>query len=1069
MTRTESDQKTPAPARPQQTPGEKHDVAVRGLQGLSDVLQFLCASAIAALAAYAVWTELPEELDVRTDIVGYPIYSNFNIDRYFWLYYLVAGFVPLITLAVLLVLRRVIPRVEALPRRRRRSPEEEAPLAPASHNEIAAVGVARVLFVGSIFGLETAIALSRESYWVYAIGLPVTVGYALLASLAALGLRRVVEPQTTFWERLSLANAIAVSFSIAALYAVSRSTELTVTSTGRVHEYSWFPLWLAAGMTGAALVWVGRAALRGRVGGELRTLERRLLLVVAGPVALLLFLSQLPGAWGAMDMFHEGELLAGGRLVEGGAFPWRDVIFIHGFLTDAELQSVGFSLFEHSRWGYVAGMLVLVGPVYWISTYYLFAYLFHRNWLFLVGAQLAVILGVVYDGHLRFIGLPIVLVLMGALLSKPTWVRAFAFMALLIAQTIVTPEAALAAFAVLVSILAFEAYYYDRSRPLVANFRRTVMCAGAGALLTAMWAAFLLPFGALDDFVFASFAFASDHQLTGGVPVIWTSDRYRFIAYAPVVLIVVAFWYFVLKILRRGSFRINDWVVGSVALLVALYYQKFLARSDHAAQPYALALPLLAYVLYRLIGAAEDGLAWLARRRKVQLPIRHPITALALIALLLYAPLTIRDVVRDAPGRLDATVAQEAETRSVGYINPEGTYRPLLRNLNRVLGSYLEPEDELFDFTNNPAIFHYLLEREPATRYYHVSMAIRKEAQEDLVEELERSRPKLVVFSSTSYGLPVWDGIPNPVRHYEISQYILDHYTPLTTAEGFVFFARRDAHLPAGGLAAGEPDPSELYFRTYLCDWGTAPNFLTSAPSAESSSRPLLSTPRQLGRMVLINGWAVDREARAPAARVVALLDGRIVAEGAPSRNRSDVAAQLKSRRFTKSGFTLQFTAGAVPRDRLPDVRVYGVSRSGKATELVYGAGTDLGVGQPPSPKVLRLGDARLPVVPGLAEGAVDSYSMAGQVLALDVPQRVRDGYNWLEIETGSPLNENRFSLSDHPAAPERQISFRTLDRGERTVRVQVGSCSQWHGYRSNRLYLSAERPVAIRELRFYR
>ena len=69
-------------------------------------------------------------------------------------------------------------------------------------------------------------------------------------------------------------------------------------------------------------------------------------------------------------------------------------------------------------------------------------------------------------------------------------------------------------------------------------------------------------------------------------------------------------------------------------------------------------------------------------------------------------------------------------------------------------------------------------------------MAIRQRTQSDLIGELERRRPKLVVYASSTFGLPSWDGIGNPVRHYDVSQYLLDHYRPLLLSHGYLLMAR---------------------------------------------------------------------------------------------------------------------------------------------------------------------------------------------------------------------------------------------------------------------------------------
>ena len=77
--------------------------------------------------------------------------------------------------------------------------------------------------------------------------------------------------------------------------------------------------------------------------------------------------------------------------------------------------------------------------------------------------------------------------------------------------------------------------------------------------------------------------------------------------------------------------------------------------------------------------------------------------------------------------------------------------------------------------------------------------------------------------------------------------------------------------------------------------------------------------------------------------------------------------------------------------------------------------------------------------------------------------------YRWLEVRTGDALREGDFQLADRrglvPHA-QRVIFFKALDRGETVLRVKVGSCPQWRGYRPGTLYFSTNTPQDIREIR---
>ncbi len=1079
MSRAES-QKTAPPVREEERVAARQAPRKRLLTSALPVLEFAAAFAVAVGAAYAIWTQVPKELDVRTDIVGYPIHSNFNSYLHFWRYWLLAAFVPLATLGLFVLLSRVIPGGNAWRRPRARRPADEPPPPEPTHGQRVATGIGRTLFVGAIFGLEGATVAFSERSWILSVGVPVTAGYALLASLVAIALGRVGRAPDDFWGRLALVNIAAIPLCFAGLYAVSRSTQVTLEVSGEVREYSWLPGWLAAGGTAALLAWAISGTVRAGGTGMVLAYERRLVLLVAAPVALLLFLAALPGLWRPMDMFHEGEPLAGALLTEDGAFPWRDLIFIHGFLNDVLFPLLGFTLFEDSRWGFVAGTVVVLIPLYWISVYYLCAYLFHRNWLFLVGTQLAVILGVVFAAHLRFellplalrfMLLPLALLLLAALFSKPSLLRAAAFMAVVFVQAVVTPEAGIAAVALLATVLLWDLCYYSRGRPFLQNFRRAILCAAFGAVFSVLWVSFLAGFGALDDFVFAYLTFSSGHELTGAFPIDWVNDRFVFEVVAPVVLVVLAIWYFGIQFLRGRALSVADWTMGALAIFVALYYHKFLARPDlpHAYQSFAPAVPLVFYVLYRGIGFIGQGVGHV--RPGLGSPARLAATALALTVVLVTAPLSLADVVPDAPTRLDVTLAAPPQVPAVGFVQSEPAYVELERSLDTILDTYAGPNDAIFDFTNNPALFHYLLDRPSPTRYYHVSMAIRADTQDDLVKELRRQPPKLVVYSGAFTGLQTWDGISNQVRHYRVSRYLLDHYRPLAKWNGYVFMGLKGLRFPPAlsfsKKVRGPVQTTGLYPRTQPCDWGYAPNFFAEQPSDESKADPL---PLKATRLSTLQGWAIDPGAKAPVAAVIAAIDGRVVAQTSPTGRRPDIASLFKSRAYVDAGYVLSAPVPLASGESQRRVRVYGLSRSGKASELSYGpaARPELRLGSRPGS--LLVDGRRIPVVEGAARGFVDSVSLPDQLIALDVPSGISLGrYSWLEIESASALGANNFTVTDLPSDIDHGVHFKTLARGEKRLLVDVGACSQWHGFRSGRLYLVAGESEGIRAVRLYR
>ena len=78
----------------------------------SSAVRFCIALNGAALLSLLAFELVPDDLDVRTDIVGYPTYANFNVNRYFWAYGFTVVLFPLLTFGIFLALTRVFAHSE---------------------------------------------------------------------------------------------------------------------------------------------------------------------------------------------------------------------------------------------------------------------------------------------------------------------------------------------------------------------------------------------------------------------------------------------------------------------------------------------------------------------------------------------------------------------------------------------------------------------------------------------------------------------------------------------------------------------------------------------------------------------------------------------------------------------------------------------------------------------------------------------------------------------------------------------------------------------------------------------
>jgi len=905
------------------------------------LLRLAGASIAAGLVAALVLAVLPEQLDVNTDIVGYPTFANFDIARYLQAYGLIVVVVPFVAVGAYLLLTRLFagtsPARRSIPRPL--AQVEDVPEAVGRH--VGGVVAGRALLVAVVLSLEAAVSV-RDGR----LGFTLTLAaYGLMLGLTTLLVVR--RTGRTFLDTVSSINLLGACAVVPALYGVSRATAVTVVSTGAPRGYPWLPLWLAAGGTVVLLLVVGTAFRRCADAAARRALERRVLILAVAPVGLFVLLASIPGSLGTLDVFEEGQVLAGSHLVADGAIPWRDILVAHGMLHDVFGGLVGSRVFEDSRWGVAAGQSLLLEPVAWIGIYYLCAFLFGSNWLYLLGSQALVVVGWMSvpgtwhlsSAHVRFLLLPFVLLLLAALLRRATRTRAAVFTALLGLQVVVTPEALAAATAYIGTIALFELYYYERGTGLWAGFPRIRYCVGSTLVAVGAWVAFLAVFDLLNDWVFSWTILISGHELTGGLPRLVPNSDWVYMT-APVAAVVVTFTVVVIRTRLRLPLTLQDWVMVAMAGFSLVYYTKFLARADiyHLDHAYFAAVPLLLYVVYRGITYGEAVLSVAARSRGATwFPPRHTLTAPLLLALLVAAPVAPIDAVRVVRSHFLPVAVREPVSPRIGFDGPGENDYAAIGNVSRAVGSLLGAHGTVFDFTNAPGLFHYLLDLPPATRYYHVSLAIREHTQADLVRRLREAKPDVVVFTGDGVmrSLPSWDGISNQVRHYDVSQYLLDAYVPVRFAGGFVLMTpRRD------GVRADRA----LYFRAPPCDWGYVPNFFSPEPDP-----------------------------------------------GAKARSLSIRAALPSSRR--------RWTV------RLP--------RDGSAS-----------------------------------------------------------GYRWLEVRTGAPLRQGAFVLADIPGAQRSSrhaIAFRSLDRGKRTIRVRVGSCSQWHGYDTDTLQLTSTVPQDVNSVRLLR
>ena len=124
----------------------------------------------------------------------------------------------------------------------------------------------------------------------------------------------------------------------------------------------------------------------------------------------------------------------------------------------------------------------------------------------------------------------------------------------------------------------------------------------------------------------------------------------------------------------------------------------------------------------------------------------------------------------------------------------------------------LKPDESLFDFSNAPGTYHFLLDIPPANRYFHISQAIRTKQQEEVIDLLKVKPARVVAVKSYS-DLGPWDGIPTMVRHYRVARFLWKNYLPTAWIAGELFFAPLN-------YVSEQKVPTDKIFQVEPCDWG---------------------------------------------------------------------------------------------------------------------------------------------------------------------------------------------------------------------------------------------------------
>ncbi len=1054
------------------------------------VVRLIVALGLSAGLCDVVWRLVPHRLSVTTDIVGFPIFYHFDATRYFDAFYLIAIAFPLVAVLVYAFLP-LGPLTKP--------PRAPTPLRPVTSVEpdettpsdegdpggerpprwtVCVRGAARVLLPAVAVAVCVGVAASGTAPTLSPWGVAAGAGYCLGVLAMALLLRRRGSGHDRLGG-LSAVNGGAALVVVPLLYVVSRSSTVLVASDHHLRRYPWLPLWLVIPVILALVVWYGRRLRNAPTAADARGAEAAVLTYVVGVALLLVLIARLAGPLDTnFAAFDQAQSLASAQLTFGhGMFPWRDLYVIHGVFGDILAGQLGMSVFAPSRWGSASGFTIFLIPMLWISMYVFSAYFARRNRLFVAGFVAVAVLwlsssrlagaGLLLgrdvmgyaQGYFRFAFLPLVLVLFDQTIRRRSRGWCAGLMAVLVAQAIVVPETAIMAAGLLATLAVFEWLARAPGSGWAGPMMRTWCCVGSGMALLAAWAVFLAATGSLRGFVDYYVIFGPGHTLSGAEPAWWVDRQLgpTIEFFVPVALLLLTVLRVTMQLRRRRSWSSRDWVMVAAASFVLLYFQKVLARADqiHVAEVFVVTLPLVLLWLIVAVEALDDGIRRTAARllgagesgpasrslhglRGAVASARHPATLAIIVALVALAPTPV-STLKAVAGSYHVRAPTEPVLTRLGYSVPGVIDTTMVHDLDTVLRRYAGGSGPVFDFNDEPGLLYYLLNRVPGTRFFHVSMADTGFAQRQLVSDLARSRPRLVVFYGEGIGLPHWDGIEATVRHYDVSGYLLDHYVPLANVDGQWVMIRSDLAASAPTLPAllGSSSTQDFYLSSPECAWGFSPNFLTRPVTLASQPALTVVTRVMSASTLLVSGWTADRSPGRAPLRVLAVRNGVVIGSAVPDMKHSTTSPN--------SDFTM-----ALPMDAGgPTVSFYASNPDGTVSPLTLASTVPGNLAGPGRDGTVSTTDGRPRRVSAPSGGVVSSVTPStSRVLALDVPPNTDLArYHWLELTSPAGARGASYSVTDGADQSPNAISFSTLPRSTGHVFVQVGSCPQWRGF----------------------
>jgi hypothetical protein len=552
---------------------------------------------------------------------------------------------------------------------------------------------------------------------------------------------------------------------------------------------TWVPATQRAAVMIVALLLVAILALRVR---PIDPRRARQLAAYAILPALIYCLSYASTAqlsqW--IDLFHRGESIGPASDYLRGKVPYRDVFALHGMLEDGLLDAWLMQLFGRSLDVAVA-RTVVVGAFLPVSLWYLGIAMF------------------------RSIPLAMLVVAMGSWTTAEnnrTFFQVAAVALLWVALDRSSKVAALASgmFAGAALFFSYEIGLYTIAgivicSLLLRSFAALAMTAIGFLLGAAPFVIYLLSRGALDDFAVTSFV-----TIPRIIDAVWSLPFPDLVSKFREDLNLHALAEFILG----EKFHL---IVSPITIAVAAVYlmQRAMRRRIDTFDKALLVLTVFAVIAQRtafgrvsfrhqyfaafLIGPILVALGVLAARRLRELWLEGGEGTRAFIVTLVAAFIPLAAILFWVPdlvnARIEDLVRYQARILRVDHDPRAEQVQWRIRTVAEVIGELTKRNEPIFDFSNQPA-FYFFADRPNPTRFYQVPIASPREFQAEIIDVLERTKPRVVIRTSPE-NFDEFDGVPNTLRAQAVAAYLDDAYSFYVSRRGVELWTRNRAARPA--------------------------------------------------------------------------------------------------------------------------------------------------------------------------------------------------------------------------------------------------------------------------------